>query len=472
MGFPSVVLDSSRERPDLPNNLLRACKWYSVDGLKPQASVALLGQLGVLGEPAQLQTLAESVNGHPLLLQLIAGWLMAEDEEYPHVDLLDEAPDLLTEVKGAHRHDSEASVALLLEATLGRLQPTLRTLLQRVSVYRRPFTLAAAQAMVSEGSVVLAKDDLRRPVKRSLLIEQRETVNGQRVRYYLFQPLIQQYLQRCLGADLPAAHQQAADFYYQTRQPQLGPTSERVETANYEEVAYHLCELGNYGEAITLWDQNTDNANRYSSPDMVLQLRGYNSVRAELFERIANAWQPTEEKDHRLFAYALEKLGDVLQFLKRSEAALEKYETAIGIYRQVGDRLGEANTLKAIGDVQQFLDRREEALSNYETAIDIYRQVGARLGEANVMQELGKLQDDPKRAISWLRQAQDIYVQIGDVYSQSRNLLFIALGHQEADNTTAALDSLQQSLVLARQINFEPFIGYAETQIDKLQSER
>jgi hypothetical protein len=30
-------------------------------------------------------------------------------------------------------------------------------------------------------------------------------------------------------------------------------------------------------------------------------------------------------------------------------------------YRDIGDRLGEANTLKAIGDVLQFLTRSDEA---------------------------------------------------------------------------------------------------------------
>ncbi|MCU0571193.1 MAG: tetratricopeptide repeat protein [Oculatellaceae cyanobacterium Prado106] len=63
------------------------------------------------------------------------------------------------------------------------------------------------------------------------------------------------------------------------------------------------------------------------------------------------------------------------------QIALERYETAIAIYREVGARLGEANTLQAIGDVLQFLDQRTAALERYETAIAIYREVGARLGE-------------------------------------------------------------------------------------------
>jgi tetratricopeptide (TPR) repeat protein len=76
-------------------------------------------------------------------------------------------------------------------------------------------------------------------------------------------------------------------------------------------------------------------------------------------------------------------IGDVLQFLKRSDEALSRYEAALQFYRDTGDRLGEANTLKAIGDVLQFLKRSDEALSRYEAALQFYRDTGSRLGEAN-----------------------------------------------------------------------------------------
>ncbi|MHC5826609.1 MAG: tetratricopeptide repeat protein [Nostoc sp.] len=71
---------------------------------------------------------------------------------------------------------------------------------------------------------------------------------------------------------------------------------------------------------------------------------------------------------------------------KRSDEALQRYETALSFYRDTGSRLGEANTLKAIGYILQFLDRRDEALQRYETALSFYRDIGDRLGEANILQ--------------------------------------------------------------------------------------
>ena len=138
----------------------------------------------------------------------------------------------------------------------------------------------------------------------------------------------------------------------------------------------------------------------------------------------------------------------------------------------MGDRLGEANTLIAIGDVLQFLDRRDEALHHYEEAIAIYRQVGARLGEANTLHEVGKLQQNPTETLNYLEQAQDIYVLIGDKYSQSRNLLYIADSQVSLKQKEAALLSLQKSADLATEINFLPLQNYAIDKINEIQNPR
>ncbi|MEH2184719.1 MAG: tetratricopeptide repeat protein, partial [Nostoc sp.] len=87
-------------------------------------------------------------------------------------------------------------------------------------------------------------------------------------------------------------------------------------------------------------------------------------------------------------ANTLIAIGDVLQFLDRRTEALERYEAALAFYRDIGDRLGEANTLRAIGNVLQFLDQRTEALERYEAALAFYRDIGDRLGEANTLRAI------------------------------------------------------------------------------------
>jgi tetratricopeptide (TPR) repeat protein len=60
--------------------------------------------------------------------------------------------------------------------------------------------------------------------------------------------------------------------------------------------------------------------------------------------------------------------------------------------------------------------RYEEARERYEAALPVYRQIGARLGEANTLLSLGRLNratGDEAKARAALKQAADIYEAIG-----------------------------------------------------------
>ena len=56
--------------------------------------------------------------------------------------------------------------------------------------------------------------------------------------------------------------------------------------------------------------------------------------------------------------------------------AWRSYEQALGLFREVGSRLGEANVLKAMGDVQNFRDERDKALGSYEQALGLFPRSG------------------------------------------------------------------------------------------------
>ncbi len=170
-------------------------------------------------------------------------------------------------------------------------------------------------------------------------------------------------------------------------------------------------------------------------------------------------------------ASSLKNLGDLYFELKDEvKRADDCYQQALEFYREVGARLGEANTLIAIGDVLQFLKRSSEALNHYSQALEFYREVGARLGEANVLQELSKLQQNHTSALEYLQQAQNLYTQIGDIYSQSRNLRFIAELHLIMEQPEAAIDAFKQSAELASAINFVSFQEYAQSKISEINS--
>ncbi|MEH1874363.1 tetratricopeptide repeat protein, partial [Nostoc sp.] len=121
--------------------------------------------------------------------------------------------------------------------------------------------------------------------------------------------------------------------------------------------------------------------------------------------------------------------------------------------------------------VLQFLKRSDEALQRYETALSFYRDIGDRLGEANILQEFGKLQENRQQALEYLQQAQNLYIQIGHIYSQSRNLAyFIANAQLNMGDSEAAINSLTHAAELATTINYAPIQEYAQTLIAEINS--
>ena len=64
------------------------------------------------------------------------------------------------------------------------------------------------------------------------------------------------------------------------------------------------------------------------------------------------------------------------------QQALDYYQQALPIRREVGDRAGEAATLNNIGLVYDGLGDRQRALDYYQQALPILREVGDRAGEA------------------------------------------------------------------------------------------
>ncbi len=58
------------------------------------------------------------------------------------------------------------------------------------------------------------------------------------------------------------------------------------------------------------------------------------------------------------------------------------YDQALRIYRDIGARLGEADTLQSLGHAARIQGRYSDAIALYDQALPIYRETGDRRGEA------------------------------------------------------------------------------------------
>ncbi|MGB5713054.1 MAG: NB-ARC domain-containing protein, partial [Waterburya sp.] len=273
-GKESKILVTTREKPDL-----REFEWLHLKGLKKEEGASLLRDLGIKGE---VEAFAELVDGHPLMLKIVADLIKDEYPQDPSLERLanlglGNLQQLLTDARvvGQHRRENVGMV-LVLDASFERLTDWQKIWLQNVSVYRGSFDAEAAVAMLPQPDKfsplpvedVEVEQKLRKLVKRSLL---EEKLNHKR--QFAFQPVVLEYV-RYKAGDKTEIHRQAIDYYdSKVKEP---PWQTKDDLNEYLEIFYHLCQLGEYAEA----DEILSHCNEF------LNLRGYYSTIGELNQQL------------------------------------------------------------------------------------------------------------------------------------------------------------------------------------------
>lgn len=113
----------------------------------------------------------------------------------------------------------------------------------------------------------------------------------------------------------------------------------------------------------------------------------------------------------RRLAETERKLGD-------SDAAIQRYEEAVALYREVDEPLRLAHTIRHLGDVLYEAGRAEQAESHYGEALAIYRtaQPPPSPGDlANTIRSMAVLKDDAgeiEQAIALWSEARSLYATL------------------------------------------------------------
>jgi DNA-binding SARP family transcriptional activator len=155
-------------------------------------------------------------------------------------------------------------------------------------------------------------------------------------------------------------------------------------------------------------------------------------------------------------ANALYSLGVAQQQLADGfPLALELTGQALGLYRGLGDRLGEANALSSIGIVRRQAGDYAEASAPLEQALDIFRAIGNPAGEANALRGLAavrQLTGDYPDAARLLEQALEICRGVGDRNGEAYALFGLGSVWQLTGDYPGAIGALEQALRIHRQI--------------------
>jgi tetratricopeptide (TPR) repeat protein/transcriptional regulator with XRE-family HTH domain len=118
-------------------------------------------------------------------------------------------------------------------------------------------------------------------------------------------------------------------------------------------------------------------------------------------------------------ANALHNTGIVQHLTGDCAGAAASHAQALELYRDLGDRQGEAKALNSLGEAELGL-AAADAKARHEQALQIAVTIGVPLEEARAREGIGRSElycGRPAEAAVWLRQAMDLYKEIGSPHA-------------------------------------------------------
>lgn len=154
-------------------------------------------------------------------------------------------------------------------------------------------------------------------------------------------------------------------------------------------------------------------------------------------------------------AHSLGNLGTAYRNLGQYQQAINLLQQSLVIKREIGDRKGEANTLGSLGVAHNLLGQYSQAIELQQQALDIYREVGDRGGESASLGNLGNVYDrlgEYQEAIDFHQQSLDIAREIGDRLSEVNSIGNIGNLYNRLGEYQKAINSYQDALTISKEI--------------------
>ncbi|MBC8447743.1 MAG: tetratricopeptide repeat protein [Chloroflexi bacterium] len=477
------LIVTSREEVRLAASALPGARSISLrEGLPEDDAVALLcdldpqGRLGLRDAPEDdLRRAARLTQGIPRALEILAGIL--------HEDSTASLPKLL-----ANETVFEVEVVEQLVAEgHRRLGEDQRRIMEALAAFDRPMDETAIAYLLHPWFPGLdVQAGLRRLVSGYFVSANR--VTGE----YSLHPLDRDYAYRKLPNNEAAdaynrrnLELRAADFYMGIRKPesewktiddlapQLAELEHRVRAGDYDSACRvlelidhdYLFPWGHYAQLVEMREKLLGRLTAPSSRAGNLRRLGcaYHSLGqvARAIELYQEALAIAREiSDRWREGINLGRLGSAYRDLGEIERAIKLLEESLTITREIGDRREEGIQLGRLGRAYRALGQIERAIEFYEEALAITREIGGETGdrreEGGQLGRLGVAYRDlgqVKRAIEVHEQALAITREIGDRREEGVQLGNLGRDYKDLGKVERAIELLEDSLTIAREIS-------------------
>jgi DNA-binding CsgD family transcriptional regulator/tetratricopeptide (TPR) repeat protein len=408
------------------------------DGLAPEDAVELLrkfdpsGVAGIRDAPSrELREIAGLLGGFPRGLEAVAGMLLAD----PLLRLADVKRDL-------ESLDGEVSAAVV-EHALAHLTEEALRVLQGLAIFGRPVRYEALAYLLAP---YLPDSTVRATLGR--LIHACFVKAHPMTQQLSLHPLDQHYCYNQIprsglneGESLPftrdVLHQRAADYYREHRlpqaawqnladlEPQINEFRQRVSAGEGDEAARIVLEI----DREYLWEW------------------GYKDVLRQLYPTLEG-----QVHDPHL-AHQIARRLAWLKFFEAPQEADREFEDLLKSARRAGSVKEEAD---ALDDLAQTFRRGSrdvaQGIEHHRQALALYRQIGDRRGEAEALGGLGAIyaQIEPKNAIGCLLAAADIQRNLRNNTSLSFVLTMLGTAYESLGAFEQAGHVLEEAIRIAQ----------------------
>ena len=151
----------------------------------------------------------------------------------------------------------------------------------------------------------------------------------------------------------------------------------------------------------------------------------------------------------------LNNLGNAWYLLGETCKAIDYYEQGLVIDREIGDRRGEGASLGSLGIAWASLGEIRKAIDYNEECLELLRETGDRRGEGAALGNLGNAWADlgeNRKAIDYYEQQLVITSEIGDRRGEGIAMGNLGVAWMNLGETRKAIDYYEQALVIDREI--------------------
>jgi CHAT domain-containing protein/Tfp pilus assembly protein PilF len=213
-----------------------------------------------------------------------------------------------------------------------------------------------------------------------------------------------------------------------------------------------------YEEALQLWRQlgNTQEAKRWESVTLNAIAKVYSDLglKQQALDNYNQALPLLREmQDKGSIASTLNKIAGLYSDLGLKPQALDSYNQALALFRELKNSKEEAITLNNIGGVYDSLGDKLKALELYNQALPLSRSVDDKASVATALTNTGFVYDslgEKQKALELYNQALVIWRQLGDGVGEAGTINNISSVYDDVGEKQKALDNYNQALLLWR----------------------